>query len=381
MQRELENDGLIERKTPNLSTSSSSSSSPFFPATPATHNEPPRSLRRPPPLPPPHQKKKMPTGTGKTITLLSLITSYQLAHPEVGKLIYCTRTVPEMEKVLVELSELVAYRARYFETGGGGAGEAAAAGQANGTGAAAAAVASRNAGSPPQILALGLSSRKNLCVNPDVADEASRESADAKCRRLTASWVRERAQRARAAAAGGGRGGDGGGGGCGGGGGGGCDAGVGCGGACGEGGEAAAPAPPSIEDIGKSTEASSPSLCAWHEGLEAAGGSAVLDPGVYTLADLRAVGRRKKWCPYFLARHMLAFANVIGERGPFFVLSLIGSEGRRERDSQRGEANPRRAERRKEENGEKLAPRDGERKNSKKEKKLKTFSNLFSGNF
>jgi hypothetical protein len=41
----------------------------------------------------------MPTGTGKTVTLLSLITSYQLAHPEVGKLIYCTRTVPEMEKV------------------------------------------------------------------------------------------------------------------------------------------------------------------------------------------------------------------------------------------------------------------------------------------
>ena len=46
---------------------------------------------------------QMPTGTGKTITLLSLITSYQLAHPEVGKLVYCTRTVPEMEKVLAEL--------------------------------------------------------------------------------------------------------------------------------------------------------------------------------------------------------------------------------------------------------------------------------------
>ena len=26
---------------------------------------------------------QMPTGTGKTITLLSLITSYQFAHPEV----------------------------------------------------------------------------------------------------------------------------------------------------------------------------------------------------------------------------------------------------------------------------------------------------------
>ena len=54
----------------------------------------------------------MPTGTGKTITLLSLITSYQLEHPEIGKLVYCTRTVPEMEKVLQELKELVDYRSR-----------------------------------------------------------------------------------------------------------------------------------------------------------------------------------------------------------------------------------------------------------------------------
>lgn len=54
----------------------------------------------------------MPTGTGKTITLLALITSYQLAHPEIGKLVYCTRTVPEMEKVLQELKELVDYRSR-----------------------------------------------------------------------------------------------------------------------------------------------------------------------------------------------------------------------------------------------------------------------------
>ena len=36
---------------------------------------------------------EMPTGTGKTVTILALITSYQLAHPETGKLIYCTRTV------------------------------------------------------------------------------------------------------------------------------------------------------------------------------------------------------------------------------------------------------------------------------------------------
>jgi len=57
-----------------------------------------------------HCLLEMPTGTGKTITLLSLITSYQLAHRETGKLIYCTRTVHEMEKVLRELKTLQEYR-------------------------------------------------------------------------------------------------------------------------------------------------------------------------------------------------------------------------------------------------------------------------------
>lgn len=42
---------------------------------------------------------EMPTGTGKTVSLLSLITSYQLARRSAGKLVYCTRTVPEMTKV------------------------------------------------------------------------------------------------------------------------------------------------------------------------------------------------------------------------------------------------------------------------------------------
>ena len=60
-----------------------------------------------------HGCLEMPTGTGKTITCLSLITSYQLAHPECGKLVYCTRTVPEMEKVLAELRVLQAYREKH----------------------------------------------------------------------------------------------------------------------------------------------------------------------------------------------------------------------------------------------------------------------------
>lgn len=46
-----------------------------------------------------HCLLEMPTGTGKTIALLSLITSYSLSKPQTPiKLIYCTRTVHEMEK-------------------------------------------------------------------------------------------------------------------------------------------------------------------------------------------------------------------------------------------------------------------------------------------
>ena len=43
-----------------------------------------------------HGLLEMPTGTGKTVCVLALITSYQHAHPEMGKLVYCTRTVPEV---------------------------------------------------------------------------------------------------------------------------------------------------------------------------------------------------------------------------------------------------------------------------------------------
>ena len=174
-----------------------------------------------------HGCLEMPTGTGKTITCLALITSYQLAHPECGKLIYCTRTVPEMEKVLAELRVLQAYREKHV-------GEAAA------------------------MLALGLSSRKNMCVHPRVAEEGSRESVDARCRQLTASWVREKHNSALA-----------------------------------------------------SGEEPTTELCQFFEDYEREGPDAVLPPGVYTLADLRQFGRTKGWCPYFTARHMIKCSNVI----------------------------------------------------------------------
>lgn len=36
-----------------------------------------------------------------------------------------------------------------------------------------------------------------------------------------------------------------------------------------------------------------------------------MPPGVYTLADLRALGRQRRICPYFLARQMVKYANVV----------------------------------------------------------------------
>jgi DNA excision repair protein ERCC-2 len=57
-----------------------------------------------------HCALEMPSGTGKTITLLALTVAYQQFYPEHRKIIYCSRTVPEIEKALIELKNLMEYR-------------------------------------------------------------------------------------------------------------------------------------------------------------------------------------------------------------------------------------------------------------------------------
>jgi len=43
---------------------------------------------------------EMPSGTGKTVSLLSIIVAYHLQHKQhLTKLIYCSRTVQEINKV------------------------------------------------------------------------------------------------------------------------------------------------------------------------------------------------------------------------------------------------------------------------------------------
>lgn len=57
-----------------------------------------------------HALIEMPTGTGKTICLLALLTSYLSNRTKYKKLIYCTRTVVEMEKTLNEIKNLLKRR-------------------------------------------------------------------------------------------------------------------------------------------------------------------------------------------------------------------------------------------------------------------------------
>lgn len=100
---------------------------------------------------------EMPSGTGKTVSLLSLIVAYILQPASTKKrLIYCSRTVPEIEKALLELKRLAEFR------------------------------------NQKNFLAVGLSSRKNLCINEDVSKEKWGRVVDAKCRSLTASWIRSK---------------------------------------------------------------------------------------------------------------------------------------------------------------------------------------------
>lgn len=116
-----------------------------------------------------HAVLEMPTGTGKTVTLFSLIASYQLENPSLEKFVFCTRTVAEMEKALIELRRVLRYR--YDEL-----------------------LKDNNFEklSRAPCLGLALSARRNLCVHPIVSKEQNRDKIDEKCRCLTAPWVRRK---------------------------------------------------------------------------------------------------------------------------------------------------------------------------------------------
>ncbi|KAK5467075.1 TFIIH/NER complex ATP-dependent 5'-3' DNA helicase subunit [Exophiala xenobiotica] len=168
-----------------------------------------------------HCVLEMPSGTGKTVSLLSLIVAYQQHYPEHRKLIYCSRTMSEIEKALAELKALMKYR-------------------------------SEQLGYVEDFRGLGLTSRKNLCLHPSVKREKSGAVVDARCRSLTAGFVKEKKERG--------------------------------------------------EDV---------ELCVYHENLDLLEPHNLLPPGVFTLDDLLRYGEHHKQCPYFSARRMMSFCNVI----------------------------------------------------------------------
>lgn len=99
---------------------------------------------------------------------------------------------------------------------------------------------------------LGLTSRKNLCLHPSIRREKSGVIVDAKCRSLTAGFVKEKKSRG--------------------------------------------------EDV---------PVCIYHDNLDLKDPHNLVDPGVYTLDGLMRYCEREKICPYFASRRMISFCNVI----------------------------------------------------------------------
>ncbi|KAH8677268.1 putative excision repair protein rhp3 [Xylariales sp. PMI_506] len=168
-----------------------------------------------------HCVLEMPSGTGKTVSLLSLIVAYQQHYPEHRKLIYCSRTMSEIEKALAELKALMKFRTKEL-------------------------------GYEEDFRGLGLTSRKNLCLHPSVKREKSGAIVDARCRSLTAGFVREK------------------------------------------------------KDRGENVE-----VCDYHDNLDKLEPHNLIPNGVWTLDNLLRYGEEHKQCPYFTARRMMQYCNVI----------------------------------------------------------------------
>lgn len=192
-----------------------------------------------------HCVLEMPSGTGKTVSLLSLIVAYQQHYPEHRKLIYCSRTMSEIEKALAELKELMKYRAQEL-------------------------------GFDEEFRALGLTSRKNLCLHPSVKREKSGSVVDARCRSLTAGFVKEKKER----------------------------------------GENVDLCIYHDVRIAFLTESGSPADA--FQNLDLLEPHNLVPPGVFTLDGLIRYGEDHKQCPYFSARRMVRYLQKLCSNLPAF---------------------------------------------------------------
>ncbi|CAD6621674.1 CEI_1a_G0016080.mRNA.1.CDS.1 [Saccharomyces cerevisiae] len=166
---------------------------------------------------------EMPSGTGKTVSLLSLTIAYQMHYPEHRKIIYCSRTMSEIEKALVELENLMDYRTKEL-------------------------------GYQEDFRGLGLTSRKNLCLHPEVSKERKGTVVDEKCRRMTNGQAKKKLE----------------------------------------------------EDPEANVE-----LCEYHENLYNIEVEDYLPKGVFSFEKLLKYCEEKTLCPYFIVRRMISLCNII----------------------------------------------------------------------
>ncbi|EQL03450.1 DNA repair helicase RAD3 [Ophiocordyceps sinensis CO18] len=127
----------------------------------------------------------------------------------------------EIEKALVELESLMKYRAEQL-------------------------------GHEEDFRGLGLTSRKNLCLHPSVKREKSGSIVDARCRSLTAGFVKEK------------------------------------------------------KDRGESVD-----VCVYHDNLDLLEPHHLIPNGVWTFDGILRYGEEHKQCPYFTARRMMQYCNVV----------------------------------------------------------------------
>lgn len=52
-------------------------------------------------------------------------------------------------------------------------------------------------------------------------------------------------------------------------------------------------------------------ICSFYECFDIEGREVQLEPGVYSLDDLKEYGQERNWCPYFLARYTILHANIV----------------------------------------------------------------------
>lgn len=226
----------------------------------------------------------MPTGTGKTLSLLCFILAYQHKYKDTGKLVYCTRTVQEMNQVMAELKRVVAYRAAHSSLPASSAASSTASttSTASSSSLSSSCLSTSTVASAPT-LAVCLSSRRNMCIHPQVKELDSGFRVDSMCRNMTAGFVRDKKKTDLAASS--------------------------------SSSSSTAAVDRAVERAG---------LCTFFENFSiwGASGDAALQ-GVYGIEDIKQLGAERRMCPYFMARHLITIANVVSVS--FFSLPFLVS--------------------------------------------------------